>query len=220
MFSLVSSKFLATRNMGTLYTSLVINQVIGYKLQTLKINCSAQPSEQIENGLVLLQTSLEIKLYSNLKEYSTLEYNYQFSSQFRIFLSLSLTFNICIVFLFLTNDLFFHVFQELQTNSNSRNYWTLLSICYRTINISMEHLSSETNGLFAMGWAQNFFSIIQCPIDSVPLSGLSTLQKCFGLVPKHFWRLRFFFVGIKKSLIFWIFLNVKVASERSWNKVF
>ena len=76
MFSLVSSKFLAIRNMGTLYTSLVINQVIGYKLQTLKINCSAQPSEQIENGLVLLQTSLEIKLYSNLKEYSTLEYNY------------------------------------------------------------------------------------------------------------------------------------------------
>ena len=76
MVSLASSKFLAIRNMGTLYTSLVINQVIGYKLQTLKINCSAQTSEQIENGLVLLQTSLEIKLYSNLKEYSTLEYNY------------------------------------------------------------------------------------------------------------------------------------------------
>ena len=55
------------------------------------------------------------------------------------------------LFLFLTNDLFFHVFQELQTNSDSRNYWTLLSICYRTINISMEHLSSETNGLFALG---------------------------------------------------------------------
>ena len=71
----------------------------------------------------------------------------------KFILDMIITFNICIkcLFLFLTNDLFFHVFQELQTNSNSRNYWTLLSVCYRAINISMEHLSSETNGLFALG---------------------------------------------------------------------
>ena len=130
---------------------------------------------------------------------------------------------IYIAFLFLTNDLFFHVFQELQTNSNSGNYWTLLSICYRTINISMEHLSSETNGLFAMGWAQNFFFQVVYRVFHRFSSTFRPVHfaKMFWFGAKTFLASEnFFFVGIKKPLIFWILLNVKVASERSWNKVF